>query len=149
MPLKPLITPCLWFENGGEQAARFYCSVFPNSRIIDVSGVVVTFELDGQRLTALNGGPHYKLTPAFSLTVHCADQAEVDHYWEKLLDGGGKPSRCGWLEDRFGLSWQVVPNRLAAALNDPDPARAKRAFEAMLTMAKLDIAAIEAAADGA
>ena len=155
----PRITPCLWFDTQAEQAAQFYTSVFPNSRIVEVSrfgeggrrdadlALVVSFELDGQPVTALNGGPEFAFTEAVSFQVDCADQAEVDHYWTALTDGG-EESRCGWLKDRFGLSWQVIPRRLTELLGDPDPARAHRAMDAMFTMRKIDVAALERAADG-
>jgi predicted 3-demethylubiquinone-9 3-methyltransferase (glyoxalase superfamily) len=151
------ITPFLWFDDQAEPAAEFYVSVFPNSRITDVSrygeagpgkaGSVMTisFELDGLPVTALNGGPYFKLSEAFSMSVDCADQAEVDRYWDKLLEGG-QPSQCGWLKDRFGLSWQIVPSALPRLLADPDRAKVQRVMAAMLKMIKLDVAALEAAA---
>ncbi|WP_431781493.1 VOC family protein [Streptomyces chumphonensis] len=155
----PRITPNLWFDTQGEEAAAFYCSVFPNSRITHVAhygeagprpaGTVLTvdFELDGQRYVALNGGPEFTFDEAVSLSIDCADQDEVDHYWTKLSEGG-EEGPCGWLKDRYGLSWQVVPRRLEELLADPDAARADRAMKAMLGMKKLDVAALEAAADG-
>ena len=155
----PRIHPFLWFHDQALPAARFYVSVFPNSRILsDVPNaeaapgptgqvMVVDFEIDGQRVTALNGGPVYTLSPAFSFVIDCEDQAEVDYYWDKLVDGG-QPSRCGWLTDRFGLSWQIVPVQLVRLLGGPDPARAQRAFAAMMEMKRIDIAAIERAAAG-
>lgn len=150
---KPKITPFLWFDSEAEPAATLYCSVFENSRITDISRagekvMSVTFELDGQRLMALNGGPHYQLTPAFSLFVSVETQAELDRTWEALLAGGGKPTQCGWLVDRFGLSWQVIPTVLMKLMGDPDPARAGRAVQAMMGMVKLDIAGLERAAAG-
>jgi predicted 3-demethylubiquinone-9 3-methyltransferase (glyoxalase superfamily) len=157
------ITPCLWFDTQAEEAARFYTSVFKNSKIGTISrysdaghevhgraaGTVMTvdFELNGQTFTALNGGPHFKFNEAISFQIFCKDQDEVDHYWEKLTDGGAE-SMCGWLKDRFGLSWQVVPEGMEELFADPDPARAQRAMEAMLQMKKLDLAALRAAADG-
>ncbi|HEX4096006.1 MAG TPA: VOC family protein, partial [Caulobacteraceae bacterium] len=138
-------------------AAEFYVSVFPNSKITGVtrygeagpgkagSAMTVSFELDGLPVTALNGGPYFKLTEAFSMSVDCADQAEVDRYWDKLLEGG-QPSQCGWLKDRFGLSWQIVPRILPRLLADPDRARSQRVMAAMLKMIKLDVATLEAAA---
>jgi len=156
----PRITPFLWFDKEALEAAEFYCSIFPNSKITNVShyseagpeaaGSVMTVEfvLDGQELTALNGGPHFKLTEAFSLAILCADQAEVDHYWEKLTADGGEESQCGWLKDRFGLSWQVTPEGMMDVLRSDDPARTQRAMQAMFTMKKLDLAALKAAADG-
>ena len=153
------ITPNLWFDTEAEEAANFYCSVFENSRIVNVThyteagpreaGMVMTveFELDGQRFTGINGGPEFKFDEAVSFLINCEDQDEVDYYWEKLTDGGaGAP--CGWLKDRFGLSWQVVPEGMEELFADPDPARAQRAMEAMLQMKKLDLAALKAAADG-
>lgn len=149
----PRITPFLWFDNQAETAANFYVSIFPNSKITKVGrqgaeGGVMTieFELDGQVVTALNGGPHFKLTEAFSLWVDCADQAEVDYYWDRLTADGGQPSRCGWLKDQFGLSWQIVPRALVDFMTDPDRAKAGRVFQAMMNMTKIDIAQLEAAA---
>ena len=153
------IVPNLWFDTEAEEAAEFYVSIFPNSRIVRVShyteagpreaGMVLTveFELDGQRLVGINGGPEFTFDEAISLQINCADQAEVDHYWERLLEGG-EASQCGWLKDRYGLSWQVVPAGLEELFSDDDPNRARRAMEAMLGMVKLDIATLRAAADG-
>ena len=154
----PRITPNLWFDTQGEQAAEFYVSVFPNSSVTNVTryteagpgpaGEVLTvdFVLDGQEYTAINGGPLFTFDEAISLLINCADQEEVDYYWSKLTEGG-EESQCGWLKDKFGLSWQVVPENWADLLNDPDPARVDRAMRAVLGMKKLDIAAIYAAAD--
>lgn len=144
----PKITPFLWFDTEAEEAAKFYVSVFKNSRILSVSPVTVAFEIDGQKVLALNGGPHYRLGEAFSFQIDCEDQAEVDYFWEALLSGGGEPSRCGWLKDRYGLSWQVVPAVLPKLLGDPDREKANRAQQAMLKMVKLDIAELERAAAG-
>ena len=144
----PQITPFLWFDNSAEEAARFYVSVFPNSKLLDVSPLTVTFEVESQRVTALNGGPHYQLSEAFSFFVACDSQDEVDRYWDALLAGGGTPSQCGWLTDRFGLSWQVIPTRLMELLSDPAPERADRVMQAMLQMVKIDLAALEAAHAG-
>lgn len=153
------IVPNLWFDTQAEEAAEFYVSVFPDSRIVNVShytdagpreaGLVLTveFELDGQRLVAINGGPEFTFDEAISLQINCADQAEVDYYCDRLCDGG-EESQCGWLKDRYGLSWQVVPAGLEKLFADPDPDRARRAMEALLGMVKLDIAALRAAADG-
>ena len=153
------IVPNLWFDSEAEEAARFYCSVFPNSRILSTAlypenspgpaGTVMTveFELDGQRMVGINGGPQFPFTEAISLQVDCADQAEVDHYWERLTDGG-EEVQCGWLKDRYGVSWQVVPAGMERLFSDPDPERAGRAMQAMLGMKKLDVAALERAADG-
>lgn len=149
----PKITPFLWFDADAEPAARLYTSIFEGSQILDVSRagdkvMSVTFELAGQRVIALNGGPHYQLTPAFSLFVSVETQAELDRYWDALLAGGGKPSRCGWLVDRYGLSWQVIPTTLGRLMSDPDAGRAGRAVQAMMGMVKLDIAELERAANG-
>jgi predicted 3-demethylubiquinone-9 3-methyltransferase (glyoxalase superfamily) len=154
----PKPTPFLWFDSEAEQAAEQYTSLFPNSRITDVrrygsagpgaEGTVMTvaFELDGQPFVALNGGPQYRFTEAVSFVVDCETQEEVDRYWD-ALSAGGEEGPCGWLKDRFGLSWQIVPRRLMELLSDPDAERAQRAMAAMLEMRKLDIAALERAAD--
>lgn len=154
----PRIVPNLWFDTQALEAAQHYVAVFPNSRITDVShysdagpspaGTVLTvdLELDGQRFTAINGGPEYTFNEAISLLIECADQAEVDHYWSALTEGG-EEVQCGWLKDRYGLSWQVVPAGLTALLTDPDEGRRGRAMKAMFGMKKLDLAALEAAAD--
>ena len=146
------ISPFLWFDHQAEEAANLYVSLFPNSKIIGTtrygeagpgapgSVMTVSFELDGLAVTALNGGPYFKLTEAFSMSVDCADQAEVDRYWDRLLEGGGQPSQCGWLKDRFGLSWQIVPANLPGLIKHP------KAMQAMLQMKKLDIAELERAA---
>ena len=149
----PKITPFLWFEADAEAAAAHYTSIFENSRIVDTMGgggkvMSVTFELSGQRLIAFNGGPHYRQTPAFSLFVSVDSQPELDRIWDALLSGGGKPTRCGWLVDRFGLSWQVIPTVLGKLLSDPNPERSSRAVQAMMGMVKLDIAELERAAAG-
>ena len=156
----PKITPCLWFDTQGEEAARFYTSIFPNSRIVDVAHygeagpreagtvMVVRFELDGQEFVALNGGPEFTFDEAISFQIDCADQDEVDRYSEALTDGG-EQGPCGWVKDRFGLSWQVVPKRMIELLSDPDEAKAQRAMGAMLEMRKIDIAAVAAAAAAA
>jgi predicted 3-demethylubiquinone-9 3-methyltransferase (glyoxalase superfamily) len=147
------IIPFLWFDRDAEAAAQLYTSIFQNSRITEVSRagdkvMSVTFELNGQRIMALNGGPHYQLSPAFSLFVSVESQAELDRIWEALMAGGGQPTRCGWLVDRYGLSWQVIPTVLGKLMGDPDPARAGRAVQAMMGMIKLDIAELERAANG-
>ena len=149
----PQITPFLWFDREAEAAAKLYTSIFENSRITDASRagdkvMSVTFELNGQRIMALNGGPHYQLSPAFSLFVSVDSQAELDRIWDALLAGGGEPTRCGWLVDRYGLSWQVIPTVLGQLMGDPDPGRAGRAVQAMMGMIKLDIAELERAANG-
>ncbi|MFF5938087.1 VOC family protein [Streptomyces sp. NPDC012508] len=156
----PRITPNLWFDTQGKEAAEFYCSVFPNSEIKKVSyygdagpreaGTVMTvdFVLDGNAVTALNGGPDFTFNEAVSFLVDCADQEEVDHYWSKLSEGG-QEGPCGWVRDKFGLSWQVVPSILDELIADPDEARAQRAMKAMLGMGKLNVAELLAAADKA
>jgi predicted 3-demethylubiquinone-9 3-methyltransferase (glyoxalase superfamily) len=153
------ITTCLWFDGNADEAVDFYLSVFPDSRRASSfdatddmpqekgSTVVVDFELLGSSFIAVNGGPQYQLTPAVSFVIACKDQAEVDHYWDQLTKGG-EELQCGWCTDRFGVSWQVVPDRLAELLGDPDEGRSYRAMQAMLQMVKLDIAGLEAAADG-
>lgn len=143
------VAVCLWFESRGEEAAAFYVSLLPDSRITHVlhqgEGVLyLEFTLAGQRFQALNGGPMYKLNPAASISVACKTQAELDALWDALLDGG-ETMACGWLTDRFGVSWQIVPDRLQSMVADPDPARAARVFEAMQSMIKLNFAALEAA----
>lgn len=155
----PRITPNLWFDTQGLEAAEFYVSVFPNSRVTNVThyndagpmpaGTVLTvdFELDGQEYTAINGGPEFTFTEAVSLLVNCADQEEVDYYWDKLTEGG-QEVQCGWLKDRYGLSWQICPPGMIEILNDPDKSRGERAMRAMFGMKKLDLAALRAAADG-
>ncbi len=155
----PRITPSLWFDTQGLEAAEFYVSVFPNSKVTNVThyndagpmpaGTVLTvdFVLDGQEYTALNGGPYFTFTEAVSLLIHCADQEEVDYYWDKLTDGG-QEAQCGWLKDRYGLCWQVCPQGMLEILNDPDTSRGERAMRAMFGMKKLDLAALQAAADG-
>jgi predicted 3-demethylubiquinone-9 3-methyltransferase (glyoxalase superfamily) len=155
------ITPFLWFDGRAEEAARFYCSIFPDSHIDGVDrspadnpstkeGEVLTvrFTLAGRPFVGLNGGPDFQFSEAISFSIDCKDQAEVDRYWEILTANGGEPSQCGWLKDRFGLSWQVVPRRLNELYASPDRDAAKRAFEAMLTMQKLDVATLEAAFEG-
>lgn len=153
------IAPCLWFNGEAEEAARFYVSLFPESEIVSVSrygnggpfpagtALMVEFSLGGQRFQALNGGPQFTPSEAMSLSIKAKDAAEVDHFWNALTADGGKESQCGWLKDRFGVSWQVVPEGLGTLLGDPDPARAKKAVQAMMQMKKLDLAAMRAAAD--
>ena len=155
------ITPCLWFDGQAEEAAAFYTSIFPNSRIDRVnrspsdapdvtegSVLTVDFTLDGEPFMALNGGPEFEFNEAISFSIDCEDQAEVDRYWDALIADGGEPSVCGWLKDRFGVSWQVVPKILPELMNGPDRDRAKRAMDAMLRMTKLDVEKIREAADG-
>lgn len=148
------ISPFLWFDGKAEEAAKFYTGIFGNSRITNVipgpGGTVmgVSFELEGQEFMGLNGGPMFQFTPAVSFFIKCETQEEIDNYWSRLTEGGGEPQPCGWLRDRFGLSWQVVPDALATLLQDKDPARAQRTMEAMMKMSKLDIAALRRAYDG-
>jgi len=155
------ITPWLWFDGQAEQAAEYYTSVFKNSRMGEVSrvgeggplpaGSVMTaqFEVEGQPFVALNGGPaHNNFTEAVSFYVDCESQEEVDELWEKLTADGGRPSQCGWLQDKFGVSWQIVPSEFVTLMNDPDPFRAARVMRAMLKMTKLDLAVLRAAAEG-
>ncbi len=157
----PQQIPCLWFDGRAEEAATLYTSLFPNSSVGDVTRygpgmpppmkegdvMTVSFTLDGQEYTALNGGPQFPFTEAVSFQIMCADQEEADHYWYGLIEGGGEESQCGWLKDRFGVSWQVNPVQLTALLGDPDPGRAQRATQAMLRMRRIDIAEIQRAAD--
>jgi predicted 3-demethylubiquinone-9 3-methyltransferase (glyoxalase superfamily) len=157
----PNITPMLWFDDDAEQAATFYTSTFPNSRIDKVvraasdtpsnkKGDVITveFTLDGTTFVGLNGGPDFKFNEAVSFVIDCKDQAEVDHYWDALIMGGGEPSVCGWLKDKFGLSWQVTPRRLLEMTESDDRPAAERAMKAMLEMTKIDIAKLEEAYKG-
>lgn len=164
-PTNPRITPCLWFADEAEDAAALYTSIFPSSRITSVSRygeagqeihgrapgsvMTVSFELDGQPFVALNGGPVFRFSEAISLQVACGSQAEVDHYWERLGESGDPSAQqCGWLKDRFGVSWQIIPTVLHELLADPDPERARRTTEAMLAMTKLNIAALRRAHAG-
>jgi len=153
----PKITPFLWFDNSAEQAAQFYTSIFRNSKILQTSrypegapgpkGSVMTmkFELNGQEFIALNGGPHFKFNEAISFEVNCETQKEIDEYWEKLTSGGGKEVQCGWLKDKYGLSWQIVPAALGQLMAYKDPKKAKRVTQAMMKMVKLDIEALKKA----
>jgi predicted 3-demethylubiquinone-9 3-methyltransferase (glyoxalase superfamily) len=138
------VTPFLWFESKASEAAKFYVSIFKNSKLIHNSPMMVTFELEGQKVMALNGGPHFKLTEAFSFFVSCQTQEQVDEYWEKLSEGG-EESRCGWLKDKFGLSWQIIPDALGTYLSDPDPAKSQNVMNAMLKMSKINISELEQA----
>jgi predicted 3-demethylubiquinone-9 3-methyltransferase (glyoxalase superfamily) len=154
------IVPFLWFNNQAEEAVKFYTSVFKDSKIITTSyygeggpmpagtALVVDFELNGMRMNALNGGPAYKFTPAISLYIKCNTQEEIDYYWEKLLSGGGREDQCGWLNDKYGLSWQVAPPLLGELLQDKDKAKANRVMQAMMKMVKIDIQALKDAYDG-
>jgi predicted 3-demethylubiquinone-9 3-methyltransferase (glyoxalase superfamily) len=158
------ITPFLWFDTQAEEAAQLYTSVFKNSKILTVSryteagkevhgkepgsAMVVDFELNGQRFQAINGGPHFTFSPAISFMVTCENQEEVDYYWEKLSEGGApEAQQCGWLADKFGLSWQIIPKQLGELMSDPDPVKAGRTMEAMLKMKKIDIAELQKAHD--
>jgi predicted 3-demethylubiquinone-9 3-methyltransferase (glyoxalase superfamily) len=154
------ITPFLWFDCQAEDAAKFYVALFDNSRILKVvrygaagpgpagTAMTVAFELNGTKFTALNGGPLFKFSEAVSFVINCDSQAEIDRLWEKLTAGGGQESRCGWLKDKYGLSWQVVPTVLPELVSDPDAAKAQRAMKAMMAMGKLDIAALKKAHAG-
>ena len=156
MPIQK-ITPFLWFNDQAEEAAAFYTSIFPNSRIGKVvrhgkqgpgpagSAMVVEFQLEGLWFVGLNGGPMYKFTEAVSFVVNCETQEEVDHYWEKLTSAGGSPVQCGWLKDKFGLSWQIVPAILPKLMSDPDPEKRGRVMKAMMSMKKLDIRGLQEA----
>jgi len=156
----PKISPFLWFDDQAEEAANFYVSIFKNSAILGVSrygegaprpagsAMSVSFVLDGLELQALNGGPEFTFTEAISFLVSVDTQGEIDDLWEKLTSGGGEPSRCGWLKDRYGLSWQIVPPVLGELLGDPDAERSSRVMQAMLGMAKIDIGGLRAAYDG-
>jgi predicted 3-demethylubiquinone-9 3-methyltransferase (glyoxalase superfamily) len=156
------VFPCLWFDGDAEEAANFYVTLLPNSHVDNVwrspaktpagpAGMVLTvdFTVAGQQLQGLNGGPQFKFTESVSFVIDCEDQAEVNRLWEALTANGGEPGPCGWLKDRFGLSWQIVPRRLGELVNDRDPERARRAMEAMLTMGKIEIAELERAVDAA
>jgi predicted 3-demethylubiquinone-9 3-methyltransferase (glyoxalase superfamily) len=156
----PKVHPFLWFDKDAEEAMNFYVAIFPNSKVLSVQrygpagpgpeGSVMTadFELDGQRVSALNGGPVFSFSEAVSFVVDCDGQEEVDYYWERLLADGGQPSQCGWLKDRFGFSWQVVPKQLFEAIGGPDAAGRQRAVQAMMQMIKLDVAALQRAYRG-
>ncbi|HEX3302682.1 MAG TPA: VOC family protein [Thermomicrobiales bacterium] len=155
------IRPFLWFDGNAEEAVNFYLSVFPDARLGEVSRygegmpmpagtvLVANFTLFGQEFGAINAGPEFKFTEAISFMIDCKDQAEVDYYWDKLTADGGEPSQCGWLKDKYGLSWQVVPSALGELMTDPDPAKANRVTQALMQMSKIDVAKLEAARDGA
>jgi predicted 3-demethylubiquinone-9 3-methyltransferase (glyoxalase superfamily) len=154
------LTPFLWFDTQAEEAANYYVSIFKNSKLGKIarygeagpgpkgSVMVVEFEIEGQKFIALNGGPQFKFDEAISFVIDCKDQAEVDYYWERLTANGGKPVECGWLKDRFGLSWQVTPRRAIELMTDPNPAVATRVAKAVYSMVKIDIAELERAAKG-
>jgi predicted 3-demethylubiquinone-9 3-methyltransferase (glyoxalase superfamily) len=155
MSAKQKIVPFLWFDDDAEEAIRFYSAIFPDSRVLGETrqgpkGPLISarFQLAGREFMALNGGPMYSFTEAISLFVSCENQAEVDELWAKLTAGGGEPGRCGWLKDKYGLSWQVIPTALGEMLYDKDPAKAKRVAEAMLKMGKIDIARLRQAYEG-
>ena len=162
MAVSPRITPCLWFDRNAEEAANFYVSIFNNSKITAISHygegsrggapgsvMVVGFELDGQAFTGLNGGPLFKFTEAISMIVNCETQAEVDDYWDKLTSDGGREVQCGWLKDKFGVSWQIVPTVLPELMQSNDPAKSKAVMAALMQMVKLDIAALKRAFENA
>jgi predicted 3-demethylubiquinone-9 3-methyltransferase (glyoxalase superfamily) len=142
------VSTFLWFESQAEEAARLYCEIFPISKITQTSAQATSFTIEDQRFVAFNGGPHYRLSPAVSLFVSCNTQDEVDALWNRFLAAGGKESKCGWLVDRFGLSWQIIPRQLLELMSDPDPAKAQRVVQAMLGMQKIDIAALQRAHAG-
>jgi predicted 3-demethylubiquinone-9 3-methyltransferase (glyoxalase superfamily) len=158
------ITPFLWYDDNAEEAANLYCSIFKNSKVLTLtryddagaeaagrpkgSVMTVAFELEGQKFTAINAGPHFKFTEAVSFVVNCETQEEVDYFWERLTADGGKESQCGWLKDKYGLSWQITPRILIELLEDKDPAKSQRVMKAMLQMKKIDIAALKQAAEG-
>jgi predicted 3-demethylubiquinone-9 3-methyltransferase (glyoxalase superfamily) len=139
------ITPYLWFDNQAKEAAEFYCSLFRNSKILSVNPMIVTFQLEGQKFMALNGGPRYKFTEAVSLFVDCDTQEEVDHFWNKLTADGGQESMCGWLKDKYGLSWQIIPKALIKYLGDKDKVKAQLVMQEMLKMRKIEINKLDAA----
>jgi predicted 3-demethylubiquinone-9 3-methyltransferase (glyoxalase superfamily) len=143
----PKITPFLWFDGNAEEAARFYVSVFGDGKITGANPMMTSFEIEGQAFIGLNGGPKYKFTEAVSFFISCQTQAEVDHFWSRLSEGG-EPHVCGWLKDRYGLSWQVVPDALGRLMSDPDPAKSQRVMQAMLKMTKIVIADLEKAYAG-
>ena len=150
----PTITPFLWFDQQAEEAMNLYASIFSRSKVLSVSRaqgkvMAVQFELEGQKFMALNGGPHYTFNEAISFFVGCETQQEIDEYWGRLTADGGAPGQCGWLKDKFGLSWQIVPNALSRMLSDPDPAKSGRVMQAMLQMKKLDLSRLQKAYDGA
>jgi predicted 3-demethylubiquinone-9 3-methyltransferase (glyoxalase superfamily) len=154
------ITPFLWFDNQAEEAANFYISIFKNSKLGAISRygdagpgpkgsvIVANFTIDGQEFSALNGGPMFRFTEAVSFVVHCDSQDEIDYYWDKLIAGGGKPSQCGWLKDKFGLSWQIVPTALTTLMTGPDTEKSNRVMQALLKMTKLDLPTLQRAHDG-
>ena len=142
------ITPFLWFDTQAEEAMNFYVSIFKNSKVLGASPVSVNFELEGQEFIAFNAGPEFKFNESISMFVNCADQAEVDYFWNKLIADGGEESRCGWLKDKFGLSWQIVPKQLGELMGDPDPEKSQRVMQAMLKMNKIIVADLKRAYEG-
>ncbi len=154
------VSPFLWFDSNAEEASNFYLSIFKNSKVLKVSrygeggpgpagsAMIVNFQIEGQEFIALNGGPHFKFTEAISFSINCETQEEVDYYWNRLIAGGGQESQCGWLKDKFGLSWQVVPTILGELLADKDAKKAQRVMQAMLKMKKIDIPELKRAAVG-
>jgi predicted 3-demethylubiquinone-9 3-methyltransferase (glyoxalase superfamily) len=161
MQIQHRLTPFIWYEKGAEDAVAHYLKVFGSGQVLHTQRwgenapgaagtvMVVQFELLGLQMTAFNGGPHFKLNEAFSLTIACDGQAEIDHFWEQLPAGGGKPKSCGWVEDAWGLSWQIIPAAWYDMIRDPDPARVQRVFQAIWAMEKIDLAALQKAYDGA
>jgi predicted 3-demethylubiquinone-9 3-methyltransferase (glyoxalase superfamily) len=146
--MKNKVTPFLWFDKEAEQAAQFYCSIFKHSKVLDSNPMSATFELEGQRFIALNGGPHYTFNEAVSFFVTCKDQREVNYYWQKLTANGGEEGRCGWLKDKYGLSWQVIPDALPRLMSDPNRTKAARVVDAMLKMKKIIVKDLERAYEG-
>lgn len=147
--MQPLpVSTFLWFEARAHEAAASYCAIFPDAEVTSTTGQTASFRIGAQRYIAYSGGPHFQLNPATSIMVACATQAEVDEVWRRFLAAGARESRCGWLVDAYGLSWQILPTRMLELINDPDPAKARRAVAAMMTMAKIDLAAIERAHAG-
>jgi predicted 3-demethylubiquinone-9 3-methyltransferase (glyoxalase superfamily) len=146
--LKQKISPFLWFDNQAAEAAKFYCSLFNNSKVTQDTPMVVTFELEGQKFMGMNGGPQFKFNEAISLFVDCEDQKEVDHFWYKLIADGGEESMCGWLKDKYGLSWQIIPRTLIELMSDKDQTKAQHVMQAMLKMRKIDVQQLKDAYNG-
>ena len=142
------ITPFLWFNNQAQEAADFYCSIFNDSKVLSSNPMMVTFQIEGQKFFALNGGPMFKFTEAISLYVNCETQEEVDTLWDKLISNGGQESQCGWLKDKYGLSWQIIPKALQTLMSDPDPVKSQNVLQAMLKMKKIIIKDLESAHNG-
>ena len=147
--MKNNISTFLWFDSNANDAAKMYCEIFPDAKITMTSPMSTSFEIEGQKFIAFNGGPHYKLTPAVSVFVSCNGQEEVDAIWNRFLAAGGSEHKCGWLVDPFGLSWQIIPRQLQELMSDPDPARSQRVVQAMMKMVKIDVAALQRAHAGA